>query len=121
MVLSNVLFSFPKPPTTLKHGHRFSCLSLPPNVLLLLITPLPLFLSMFLYKTIPHNKPTNYMLSKITSQYDRTTKLNILLLKHNQTTNTINIAQIKTIRWILLHTINKNNICVHFYKQNTTK
>ena len=61
LVPCNVLFSLPKPLTTLKHGHKVSSLFLPPNAILLSITPSPLSFSMLIYKTTPHNKSTNYM------------------------------------------------------------
>ena len=47
MVPCNVLFSLPKPLTTLKHGHKLLSLLLPPNASLLSITSSPQ-----LYKTI---------------------------------------------------------------------
>ena len=59
--LCNVLFLPPKHLITLKHGHKLSSLFLPPKASLLSITPSPLFFSMLLYKTTPHNKLTNYM------------------------------------------------------------
>ena len=119
LVLYNVLFSLPKPFTTLKHGLKLSSLFLPSNASLLSITPSPLSFSMLLYKTMPHNKPTSCMPLQITFQYDMTTKLTMLPLNHNQTTNTISTTQIKNTRWTPLYTINKFFLYISIFTNKT--